>query len=154
MGEFIVSPPEESVTTGSSRTLTIGLGLALTISGAGGPAVVKVQDLAASDAIVDYGDESSDVSFRKHVAGWKAEMRSSPSSSVRDMFASEHYQRIIGMGKPAVPLLLAELQASPDHWDWALDMITGDNPVPPPAQGKLKEIARAWLDWGRARRLV
>jgi len=154
MGEFVLGQQEESVTTGSSRWLSIGLGVTLTISGAGVAAVVKVQDLGMPEPIVDYGEEPIHVSFRKLVARWKAEMRSSSSSSARDMFASEHYQRIIGMGSPAVPLLLAEMDSSPDHWDWALEMITGENPVPQAAEGKLKAIAKAWIDWGRARRLA
>jgi hypothetical protein len=94
------------------------------------------------------------VTFRDHVANWKAEMRSSASSSFMRMIVSPHYQRIIGMGLPVVPLLLAELEVRPDHWGWALEMITGENPVPPEAEGKLRMIAQAWVDWGRVRRLV
>ena len=70
------------------------------------------------------------------------------------MILNPHYQRIIGMGSQVVPLLLAELERRPDHWGWALEMITGENPVPAEAEGKLKMIAQAWVDWGRARRLV
>src|SRR5256885_1317850 len=39
------------------------------------------------------------------------------------------YQRIIGMGWAAVPLLLRELQRQPDHWFWALHAITGEEPA-------------------------
>jgi len=43
--------------------------------------------------------------------------------------ASHHaYQRIIGMGDQAIPLLLRELQREVDLWFWALEAITGEDP--------------------------
>ena len=61
------------------------------------------------------------------------------------------YKAIIGLGERAVPLLLAELARKPDHWFPALHAITGENPVPPEAEGKLKLMAAAWLQWGNER---
>ena len=59
------------------------------------------------------------------------------------------YQRIIGMGLPAVPLILEELRREPDQWFWALESITDENPVPPEAAGRVRLMAEAWLEWGR-----
>ena len=59
------------------------------------------------------------------------------------------YQRIIAMGKPAVPWLLQRLAEKPNHWFVALNAITGARPVPPESRGRIKEMAQAWLDWGR-----
>jgi hypothetical protein len=61
-------------------------------------------------------------------------------------------QRIIAMGWAVVPLLLKELRRQPDHWLWALQAITGEEP----ARGAetLQAAARAWLDWGRKRGLL
>jgi hypothetical protein len=61
------------------------------------------------------------------------------------------YQEIILMGQQVVPLLLAELRRDPDFWFAALRAITGENPVPPASAGKVKEMARAWIAWGKAR---
>jgi hypothetical protein len=58
------------------------------------------------------------------------------------------YQEIIGMGKAAIPLLLTELRREPDDWFWALNAITGAQPVPPDSRGNLKEMTAAWLQWG------
>ncbi len=58
------------------------------------------------------------------------------------------YQRIIAMGKPAVPWLLQRLATRPDHWFVALSAITGARPVPPESRGRVKEMVQAWLDWG------
>ncbi len=59
------------------------------------------------------------------------------------------YQQIIGMGLPAVPLILAELCRETDHWFWALEAITGKDPVPPQAAGNVEQMAKAWLEWGK-----
>ena len=58
------------------------------------------------------------------------------------------YQEIIGMGERVVPLLLAELRREADDWFWALHAITGADPVPAASQGNVKEMAKAWLQWG------
>jgi len=64
------------------------------------------------------------------------------------------YQEIIGMGKPAVPLILEELQNEPDQWFWALEAITSENPVPPEAAGQVRLMAEAWINWGKQHGLI
>jgi len=71
------------------------------------------------------------------------------TSSVTDMAMHRSYQRIIGLGPAAIPLLLRELERQPDHWFWALHAITGVDPTMPEQKGKVQEMAKAWLDWGR-----
>jgi hypothetical protein len=58
------------------------------------------------------------------------------------------YQEIIGMGKEAIPLLLAELKREPDDWFWALHALTGAEPVSPESRGNLRKMTQAWLQWG------
>jgi hypothetical protein len=60
------------------------------------------------------------------------------------------YQRIIGMGQPVIPLIFRELEREPDHWFWALQSITGENPVSVDRQGNITQMAAAWLEWGKA----
>ena len=76
------------------------------------------------------------------------------TSSITDMVMHPAYQRIIGMGPVAVPLLLKELEREPDHWFWALRAITGENPVSPEQRGKLDDMTEAWLSWGREKGYV
>lgn len=59
------------------------------------------------------------------------------------------YQRIIGMGYPAVPLILRRLQREPRQWFWALTSITGEDPAD--GQTSADGAAQAWLEWGRLR---
>ncbi len=64
------------------------------------------------------------------------------------------YQRIIGMGWDAVPLILEELRREPDQWFWALEKITDENPVPPEAAGRVRQMAQAWVEWGQKQGLI
>lgn len=83
---------------------------------------------------------------------WRNETAHVSSMTTRVLHPS--YQRIIGLGRRALPLLLAELRDRPAQWMWALRSITGDDPVPPAAKGALRKERDAWLEWGRQRGLI
>jgi hypothetical protein len=85
--------------------------------------------------------------FRRLMVEWKDQSRY--LSNTAQMAMLRPYQRIIGMGLAAVPLILEELKREPDQWFWALEAITEENPVPPEYAGKVRETAQAWLDWGK-----
>ena len=85
--------------------------------------------------------------FHQLVQAWRADV--GPTSSLTEMAMHPAYQQIVGMGPEAVPLLLRELERQPDHWFWALKAITGVDPVQPHERGKLEEMAKAWVQWGR-----
>jgi hypothetical protein len=73
------------------------------------------------------------------------------TSSITQMATCPSYQRIVGMGDRAIPLMLRELdnhEDDPDHWFWALQAITDNDPVPPDHRGDMKAMARDWLEWG------
>jgi hypothetical protein len=53
------------------------------------------------------------------------------------------------MGPEVVPLILAELDKEPDHWFWALEAITEENPVGDNIAGDMAASAKAWVQWGR-----
>ncbi len=78
---------------------------------------------------------------------WKRDSRYLSNSAQMAMLRS--YQQIIGMGPAVVPLILVELRRETDHWFWALEVITDEDPVPKDAAGKVGEMAKAWIDWGR-----
>lgn len=61
----------------------------------------------------------------------------------------EAYQRIIGIGPEAILLILRELKKNPDDWFWALNAITEENPIPEESEGKINEMIKSWLQWGR-----
>lgn len=80
---------------------------------------------------------------------WLAE--TGAQSSLAKQYAHPAYQRIVGLGPAAVPLLLRELEAEPNYWFHALRAITGEDPVTQEARGNLRAMTDAWLAWGRER---
>ena len=72
------------------------------------------------------------------------------TSSVSNIIKCASYQKIIKMGKSALPLILAQLKQEgkdPDHWFVALETITGEDPIPENAYGNMLKMAEAWLSW-------
>jgi hypothetical protein len=59
------------------------------------------------------------------------------------------YQRIIGLGPQAIPLILRELEQEPNFWFWALRAISGENPTQQ-ADG-IEDAIKAWKQWGMKR---
>jgi len=87
--------------------------------------------------------------FQRLVREWKS--RNTASSLVIDHIQHPAYQKIIGMGEKAVPLLLDQLRDEgddPDHWFWALHVITEQDPVPAADRGNTVRMSAAWLEWG------
>jgi hypothetical protein len=84
--------------------------------------------------------------FNELLSEWKEECGF--TSSVTKLILHPAYQQIIGLGSEAVPLILRELEKSPDHWFWALSAITGADPVSPSDKGRIKKMAEAWIRWG------
>ncbi len=90
--------------------------------------------------------------FVRLMETWKSDMRF--ISSGHERVAHPAYQSIIALGESVVPLLLKEMTERPDDWSHALSVITGENPVPPEAAGHVREMAKAWREWGRRPRLL
>ena len=84
--------------------------------------------------------------FQQLARKWKRETRH--VSSITRAAMHPAYQSIIGMGEPAVPLILRELREHGGHWLWALHAITRRDPAPDGSS--FDEAVQAWLDWGRS----
>lgn len=56
------------------------------------------------------------------------------------------YQRIIGMGQPAIPLILGRLSEGIGHWFWALACIAGEDAAA--GAQSMGEARSRWLEWG------
>lgn len=77
--------------------------------------------------------------FLALTAVWRYDV--GPASSVTQMVAHPAYLQIIGLGRAVLPYLFRELARQPDHWSPALAAITGEDPVPPDAEGELHEMS-------------
>ena len=101
---------------------------------------------------VEVDDVALQRRFDTLVSEWKLAVAA--MSSVMRMVMHPAYQRIIGLGPRAVPLLLQELERDPHHWFWALNVITGEDPVPAECSGDMRAVREAWLEWGRSKGLL
>ena len=109
--------------------------------------VVVFQWLGETDYFFPITRETPTQKFQALATTWRSETQH--LSSATEMAMHPAYQQIIGMGPVAIPLLLRELQKKPDHWFWALKAITGVDPVKPSERGRQKQMAAAWLGWGK-----
>ena len=86
--------------------------------------------------------------FHDLVATWKQERAF--ASSIDAMVLSPAYQRIISLGTDVIPLILQEMASRPDHWFWALWVLTDADPVRDEDAGNVLAMTDAWLQWGEA----
>lgn len=91
---------------------------------------------------------SNDQRFQSLAEAWKQERNPYSSDPTQD--ATPSYLKIIGMGPPAIPLILSEMRREPDHWFVALNALTDADPVRAEHRGNFREMTNDWLDWGRA----
>jgi len=154
--------PNQSATTGFQGSLlqhsTIG---ALSSSPFFSASESRTEGNPESQLVFDLGskeefakaDTSGQVRaiFEKLTQKWKERP---PILSITEGCTLPEYQEIIGLGMPAVPLILRELISELDHWFWALSVITRENPVSREAEGNLEAMRDAWLEWGRRHTLA
>src|SRR5262245_25828571 len=86
--------------------------------------------------------------FHKLAKLWRSETEF--VSKVTKRILHPAYQKIIGIGEPAIPLILEDLlENGPDDWFWALTAITDANPITKAMAGDMVAMTEAWLQWGR-----
>ena len=73
------------------------------------------------------------------------------SSNPMQAILAKPYQRIIGMGKRALPFIFSELPKCQDNWFWALESITGENPVSKEHYSNFRLATEDWVRWGQRR---
>ena len=89
-----------------------------------------------------------EATFRQLVDEWRR--ATAMHSQLQKKVIHPAYQRIIGMGPTAIPLILREMKQRPGHWFWALDAITqGD--APKESWETLEQATSAWIRWGESK---
>lgn len=109
--------------------------------------VVKKYDVA--HFLIPYSRQWHDPVVRFITLKKKWEEETTFLSSVTDICMHSAYQQIIGMGPIAIPLILSEMKIKPGHWFWALQAITGENPVSSSQRGRIKQMTESWIRWGK-----
>lgn len=103
----------------------------------------------------NYTEEELRAEFERETKLWENETKF--LSNMSTIMTNLHYQRIIGLGPEAVPLILEALQDdNPDWWFWALASITGEDPTNPEHKDYVPfdEAREKWLEWGREKNLI
>ena len=90
--------------------------------------------------------------FQELAQHWRAE--TAHLSSVTKQVMHPSYQRIIGLGPAVLSILLREVRQQSGYWFWALNAITGEDPVQPDDLGNVPKMSEAWLTWGRDHKLI
>jgi len=103
-----------------------------------------------SSGLLSAAQASLPARFNALATQWRAE--TSYLSSVQNIVTDRAYQQIIGIGPPALPLLLRELRDRPAFWFWALTAIAGEDPAN--GNPSFTGARTAWLDWGLKRGLI
>lgn len=103
----------------------------------------------AKNSINNNAEISTEVVEKFYVLASDWEKEVSGLSSTAQMSEHPAYQEIINMGTKIVPLLLLELKNNPLYWLSALSAITGENPIKPEQRGRVKQMASAWIEWGK-----
>lgn len=89
-------------------------------------------------------DDALERQFTDLADRWERETAAESFPHRRSMHPA--YQRIIGMGEPAIGRILERLRHKPGHWFWALHAITGvDAGV---GCTRISDARDAWLQWG------
>lgn len=76
------------------------------------------------------------------------------TSSLEKQVLNENYQRIIGLGPTAIPLILRRLKSMGGNWFWALRAIAGEDPISADDYGDYEEMRKSWVKWGVAKGLI
>jgi hypothetical protein len=70
-----------------------------------------------------------EATFHQLAGEWKSE--TAPLSSIRRKKEHPAYRKLVEMGEPTIPLILADLARKPSHLFWVLRDITNVNPADP-----------------------
>lgn len=69
------------------------------------------------------------------------------SSNITEITNHPSYHAIIKLGREVVPLIIQDLQKNNSHWFYALEILTGENPILPQHKGNIVLMKNDWIDW-------
>jgi hypothetical protein len=76
---------------------------------------------------------------------WKSETLLVSSGSM--IISNSAYKEIINLGNIAIPWIIRELNKTNDHWFYALEKISGENPILDENIGRVEEMKKDWINW-------
>ena len=76
---------------------------------------------------------------------WKEETIFVSSGTI--LISNSAYKSIIHMGSLTIPWIFREMKKNDDHWFYALEKITGINPIKPENVGIIEKMKEDWFNW-------
>lgn len=76
---------------------------------------------------------------------WKSETLFISSGSA--IISNSAYNDIIDLGTIAIPWIIRDLRRYNGHWFYALEKLTGQNPIKKENVGKMEEMRNDWILW-------
>lgn len=76
---------------------------------------------------------------------WKTETMF--SSSISEIVNNSAYRSIIHLGNDALPYIIDDLKKTDSHWFYALESITGENPIKKEHRGFIPMMKADWVEW-------
>lgn len=104
---------------------------------------IRIPSLRAEPEEPSRADTDVRAEFERLKEQW--EEKSEYMSVLTDMVLLQEYQEIIGLGRPAVPLIIDELRKGGDHWFWALAAIAREDHAA--GAKNFEEAAARWINW-------
>lgn len=71
-------------------------------------------------------------------------------SNAHDIINNAAYRNIISLGRDILPFIFADLKVNDNHWFYALEIITGQNPIKAEHKGVVPLMKQDWIDWAEA----
>ncbi|MFB1295786.1 hypothetical protein ACAG24_009745 [Mycobacterium sp. pW049] len=102
-----------------------------------------IRDEADTPELPSPDSESLRQKFEHLKTVWRR--KSAKMSVVADKVLIPEYQQIIGLGRPALPLIIDSLRTEGGHWFWALVAITGEDHAS--GAETVKEAKERWIEW-------
>ena len=68
-------------------------------------------------------------------------------SSGTELISNSAYKEIISLGKIAIPWIIREFKKTNDHWFYALERISGENPIKEENIGIVEKMKEDWILW-------
>ncbi len=76
------------------------------------------------------------------------------SSSISEITNNSAYRSIIGLGQEVLPFIIDDLKNNDSHWFYALEALTGQNPIKENHKGVVPLMKKDWIEWAKENNLT
>jgi hypothetical protein len=71
-------------------------------------------------------------------------------SNVSEITNNAAYRNIVSLGQDVLPFIFKDLQENDNHWFYALELLTGQNPIKDEHRGIVPMMKKDWIEWAES----